>query len=82
MMDQGQKSQQAEKLPNQHPKGKTKGNDLRQQRRGHLMDGEKRKDPEANPVLKYGPTNNFMKFKEALLKSLFGNIGKLIIKVL
>jgi hypothetical protein len=44
-------------------------------------DHEKRKDPESIPILRYGPSNNFMKFTEALLnKALldFGNLGKLI----
>ena len=42
----------------------------------------KKKDPEEIPVLKYGPANNFTKFKEALLKKAllkkYKNIGKLI----
>jgi hypothetical protein len=41
----------------------------------------KRKDPEAIPVLKYGPSNNFTKFRDALSKAAlkeFGPIGKLI----
>ncbi len=40
-----------------------------------------RKDPEAIPVLKYGPLNNFTKFRDALSKAAlkeFGPIGKLI----
>mmetsp|Transcript_13264 Transcript_13264/g.19025 ORF Transcript_13264/g.19025 Transcript_13264/m.19025 type:complete len:209 (-) Transcript_13264:18-644(-) len=41
----------------------------------------KKKDPEEIPVLKYGPANNFTKFKEALSKKAlkkYGNLGKLI----
>jgi hypothetical protein len=45
-------------------------------------DGEtKKKDPDAVPILRYGPSNNFMLFKEALSKKAlveFGNLGKLI----
>ena len=41
----------------------------------------KEKDPEAIPVLKYGPANNFMLFREALsnraLKD-YGALGKMI----
>ena len=39
----------------------------------------KKKDPEEIPVLKYGPANNFTKFKEALSKKAlkkYGNLGK------
>jgi hypothetical protein len=45
------------------------------------QDVKKKKDPEAIPILCYGPYNNFMKFKEAILKKAlldFGNLGKLI----
>jgi hypothetical protein len=41
----------------------------------------KKKDPEAIPVLKYGPGNNFAKFKEAISKVAlkeYGDLGKLI----
>jgi hypothetical protein len=41
----------------------------------------KKKDPEAVPVLKYGPGNNFAKFKEAISKVAlkeYGDLGKLI----
>ena len=41
----------------------------------------KKKDPEEIPVLKYGPANNFSKFKEAISKSAlknYGQLGKLI----
>jgi hypothetical protein len=42
---------------------------------------EKAKDPEKIPVLKYGPVNNFPKFKEALSKKAlkkYDNLAKLI----
>ena len=41
----------------------------------------KKKDPEAIPVLKYGPSNNFTVFKEALANAAlkeYGALGKLI----
>ncbi len=41
----------------------------------------KKKDPEAIPVLKYGPRNYFAKFKEAIVKvalNEYGDLGKLI----
>jgi hypothetical protein len=41
----------------------------------------KKKDPEEIPILKYGPNNNLLKFKEALSKAAlknYGNLGKLI----
>ncbi len=42
---------------------------------------EKKKDPNNIPILKYGPSNNLMRFKEALSKKAlleFGNLGKLV----
>jgi hypothetical protein len=57
-----------------------KKEEKRQQRRGFQPE-EKKKDPEVIPILKYGPSNNFMRFKEALSKKAlleFGNLGKLI----
>ena len=48
----------------------------------HSSDYKKKdKDPEEIPILKYGPTNNFTKFMEALSKTAlkdYGNLGKLI----
>jgi len=41
----------------------------------------KKKDPEEIPILKYGPTGNFAKFKEAISKRAlrdYGHLGKLI----
>ena len=59
---------------------KKKGQYQKWQRCGQGEAGKK-KDPEAIPVLKYGPSNNFMSFKEALanvaLKE-YGALGKLI----
>jgi hypothetical protein len=57
-----------------------KKDERRQQRRGFRPE-EKKKDPDVIPILKYGPSNNFMRFKEALSKKAlleFGNLGKLI----
>jgi hypothetical protein len=42
---------------------------------------QKKRDPDAVPILKYGPGNNFMRFKEALSKKTledYGTLGKLI----
>jgi hypothetical protein len=53
----------------------------RHNRRICHQNAEKKKDPEAIPMLHYGPSNNFMKFMEALLnKALldFLNLGKMI----
>jgi hypothetical protein len=41
----------------------------------------KKPDPDAVPMLKFGPGNNFMRFKEALSKKAlekYGRLGKLI----
>jgi hypothetical protein len=49
--------------------------------RRHHPTEAKRKDPEAIPVLKYGPSNNFTKFRDALSKAAlkeYGQLGKLI----
>jgi hypothetical protein len=61
-------------------KNETKKEDWRQQQKGYRPE-EKKKDLEAIPILKYGPSNNFMRFKEALSKKAlieFGNLGKMI----
>jgi hypothetical protein len=61
-------------------KGDDKKDDKRQQRKGFRPE-EKKKDPGAIPILRYGPSNNFMRFKEALSKKAlleFGNLEKLI----
>ena len=68
-------------------KGNTKPQGQRQQkkhwqkRNQHHRSEYKKKDPEEIPILKYGPANNFTKFKEALYKTAlkdYGNLGKLI----
>jgi hypothetical protein len=50
-------------------------------RRGEQRQPPKKKDPTEIPILKYGPNNNFMRFKEAMsfaaLKE-FGDLGRLI----
>jgi len=53
----------------------------RNNRRYYYQDNETKKDPEPIPILWYGPSNNFMKFKEAISKKAlldYGNLGKLI----
>lgn len=58
-----------------------KNQGCRKNRRAYHQDGEKKKDPEAIPILQYGPSNNFMKFKGAILKKAlldYGGLGKLI----
>ncbi len=61
------------------PEGKGKG---RQRGRFRRQGPEqKKKDPDAVPILRYGPGNNFMRFKEALSKKVleeYGALGKLI----
>lgn len=50
-------------------------------RRTYLQDSERKKEPESIPIQWYGPSNNFMKFKEAISKIAlldYGNLGKLI----
>jgi hypothetical protein len=76
-----QKNQQNQGTVTQQ-KTDRKGKGRRQFRRNQYKgDGEKKKDPDAIPILKYGPSNNFMVFKEALSKKAlveYGNLGKLI----
>jgi len=58
---------------------KKKGNYQKWHRRGQTEG--KKKDPEAIPALKYGPSNNFMFFKEALSNAAlkeYGALGKMI----
>jgi len=68
------------KGPAQEQNKKGQGQYHKWQRRGQ-SDAGKKKDPEAIPVLKYGPSNNYTVFKEALanvaLKE-YGALGKLI----
>jgi hypothetical protein len=52
---------------------------LRWQRKGQHSSEPKKKDAEAIPILKYGPSNNFP-FKEAISEAAlkqYGNLGKL-----
>jgi hypothetical protein len=61
------------------PEGKGKGRQQGKFRRQGFE--QKKKDPDAVPILKYGPGNNFMRFKEALSKKVleeYGALGKLI----
>ncbi len=51
------------------------------QRKGQYNPEQKKKDAEAIPILKYGPSNNFAKFKEAISKAAlkqYGDLGRLI----
>ncbi len=53
----------------------------RWQRKGQYNSEPKKKDAEAIPILRYGPSNNFAKFKEAISKAAlrqYGDLGKLI----
>jgi hypothetical protein len=50
----------------------------RNNRRYYHQDNDRKKDPEPIPILRYGPSNNFLKFKEAILKKAlldYGNLG-------
>jgi hypothetical protein len=51
------------------------------EKRGRRFHNLPKKDPQAIPILRYGPSNNFMLFKEAMSKKAlveYGNLGKLI----
>jgi len=68
--------------PQQPPQGEKEKRHQRKpwHRKGQHSEGKK-KDPEAIPILKYGPGNNFAKFKEAISKVAlkeYGDLGKLI----
>jgi hypothetical protein len=67
---QCQKAQSSEKASEE--KGKRGRNNRKFQRQG-----AKKKDPDAVPILQYGPSQNFIKFKEALLKKALQEYGKL-----
>ncbi len=50
-------------------------------RRGEQRLAPKKKDPTEIPILKYGPNNNFMRFKEAMSYTAmekYGDLGRLI----
>jgi hypothetical protein len=54
---------------------------LWQKKQHHRCPEAKKKDPKEIPILKYGPNNNFPKFKEAISKAAlknYGNLGRLI----
>jgi hypothetical protein len=82
MSDKGGNPKQAtaqgeQKKHDQHRKGGQQRNQHYQQRRTE----NKKRDPEEIPVLRYGPANNFSKFKEAMSKATlknYGNLGRLI----
>lgn len=70
-------AQESEQKKQEKQDGKSKPWYKNQQR----INEEKKKDPEATPILKYGANNNFIKFKEAMSKAALknnGNLGKLI----
>ena len=64
---------------------KAQGEQAQQRKQSRWRKGQhsvepKKKDAEAIPILKYGPSNNFAKFKEAMSKAAlkqYGNLGKL-----
>jgi hypothetical protein len=76
----GDSNQKQSTKSNQDKSGKDEKKTKPWHHRNQLTES-KRKDPEAIPVLKYGPLNNFTKFRDALSKAAlkeFGSIGKLI----
>jgi hypothetical protein len=59
----------------------TSQGNVRGNRRNCFYQNEWKKDVLEIPILKYGPMNNFMEFKEALSKRAlleYGDLGKLI----
>jgi hypothetical protein len=61
--------------------GKDKAKADNSERKGRRFHHPPKKDPQAIPILMYGPSNNFMLFKEAMSKKAlvdYGNLGKLI----
>mmetsp|Transcript_10738 Transcript_10738/g.15502 ORF Transcript_10738/g.15502 Transcript_10738/m.15502 type:complete len:119 (-) Transcript_10738:1349-1705(-) len=70
---------EAAKAKGQAQEQKKKGTYQKWHRQGQTEG--KKKDPEAIPVLKYGPSNNYTIFKEALSNAAlkeYGTLGKLI----
>jgi hypothetical protein len=67
---------------------KAQGEQLQQKRQTcwqwkvqHSNESTKKKDAEAIPILRYGPSNHFVKFKEAISKAVltqYGDLGRLI----
>jgi hypothetical protein len=65
----------------EHKKQEQCKNGNRQQQQFQRRTEYRKKDPEEIPVLRYGPNNNFTKFKEAMSKAAlknYGNLGRLI----
>jgi len=78
MTDKPDKGKEA-KDTGQHHYQKHNWQKNKQQR--HDYKPKKDKDPWENPVLKYGPSNNFTRFKEAISKAAprdYGNLGILV----
>jgi hypothetical protein len=70
------KIQQGNEQKGKRPDGKGRGRQF-----GRGGQPFKKPDPDAVPILKFGPVNNFMRFKEALSKNAlkkYGRLGKLI----
>jgi hypothetical protein len=73
-----EKNNQPQQTP---PAEKEKRHQCKPWHRKGQHSGVKKKDPKAIPILKYGPGNNFAKFKEAISKVAlkeYGDLGKLI----
>jgi len=81
MTDKQQQSQQQNQPRDQGQRQTHKKQWHKREQHGKSEYQAKKKDPEEIPVLKYGPANNFTKFKEAVSKKAlkeYGNLGKLI----
>jgi hypothetical protein len=71
---------------NKNNQPKAQGEQVQQRKQSRWRKGQhsvepKKKDAEAIPILKYGPSNNFAKFKEAMSKAAlkqYGDLGRLI----
>jgi hypothetical protein len=68
---QSVKGHQANEQKGKRPEGRGR---KQFRRNGALF---KKPDPDAVPVLKFGPGNNFMRFKEALSKKALEKYGKI-----
>ncbi len=82
MRDKGGNPKQATALGEQKKQEQhRKGGQQRSHPYQHRCTEYKKRDPEEIPVLRYGPANNFSKFKEAMSKAAlknYGNLGRLI----
>jgi hypothetical protein len=70
-----------QQVANTNPGGSGNNKARQHNRRHYRQDSDWKKEPEPIPILRYGPSNNFMKFKEAILKKAlldYENLGKLI----